>query len=178
MFADANKKQDQILRVRIITLNTNYTRNTDTVSKVQNAPPPPPPPHFLDFFPVRTSHVSLFILESACYTNMKNCSYLLERGKESNVNKPQGEKNESPECKVVEVPRGGGGGRENSGSIPSQTKFWKYQDNFAISIPNSLIFCNWLTKNSAVRPAIFCGRFNFFLLASDRCTNLSLVVAQ
>ena len=47
---------------------------------------------------------------------MKNCSYLLERGKESNVNKPQGEKNESPECKVVEVPRGGGG----------EGKFWKH----------------------------------------------------
>ena len=46
MLADANKKQHQILSVRIITLNTNYTRDTNTVSKVQNAPRPP----FLLFF--------------------------------------------------------------------------------------------------------------------------------
>ena len=71
---------------------------------------------------------------------MKNCSYLLERGKESNVNKPQGEKNESAECKVAEVPGGG-----DCGSIPPQTKFWKYQDNFAIAIPNE-VFINFFAN--------------------------------
>ena len=54
---------------------------------------------------------------------MKNFSYLLERGKESNVNKPQGEKNESPECKVVEVPRGGGGGGKILEAYPLKRNF-------------------------------------------------------
>ena len=56
-------------------------------------------------------------MKSEYDTNVKNCSYLLEKEKESNVSKPPGEGNEIPESKIAKVPGGGG----DCGSIPSQT---------------------------------------------------------
>ena len=72
---------------------------------------------------------------------MKIFSYLLSREREekSNLINPQGEANESAESKIAEVP---GAGEVWEPTFSIFAKFWRYQSNFTISIPNEGI-CKW-----------------------------------
>ena len=72
---------------------------------------------------------------------MKIFSYLLsrEREKKSNLINPQGEANESAESKIADVP---GAGEVWESTFSIFAKFWRYQSNFTISIPNEGI-CKW-----------------------------------
>ena len=66
--------------------------------------------------------------------------YFQERErKKRNLINPQGEANESAESKIAEVP---GAGKVWEPTFSIFAKFWRYQSNFTISIPNEGI-CKW-----------------------------------